>query len=209
MRRPPSTSRPGSPWQARSPMPTAPRLSRRQLLGWGAACAAAVISRSWANEAPGIEVLALRVQRSDNSGILLDFSPRIVLSRTVQEALERGVPVYFLAQATLLRYRWYWRDERVARAQRSWRLAFQPLTSTWRVGAGGLSQTFLSLQEALAAIRLTSWRVADPSQTEADQRYRVEFAFQLDTSQLPGPMQIGLTTQADWTLGLERLVPVE
>jgi hypothetical protein len=119
------------------------------------------------------------------------------------------VPVYFVAQATLLRYRWYWRDERIARAQRSWRLAFQPLTSTWRVGAGGLSQTFPSLQEALAAIRLTAWRVADPSQTEADQRYRVEFAFQLDTSQLPGPMQIGLTTQTDWVLGVERLAPVE
>ena len=209
MRRPPSTLRPGPPRQARSPTPMAPRISRRRLLGWGAACAVAAVGRSWANEAPGIEVLALRVQRSDNGSVVLDFSPRIVLSRTVQEALERGVPVYFLAQATLLRYRWYWRDERVARAQRSWRLAFQPLTSTWRVGAGGLSQTFLSLQEALAAIRLTSWRVADPSQTEADQRYRVEFAFQLDTSQLPGPMQIGLTTQADWALGVERLTPVE
>ena len=51
--------------------------------------------------------------------------------------------------------------------------------------------------------------MADPSQAEADQRYRVEFTFQLDTSQLPGPMQIGLTTQVDWVLGVERLAPVE
>ena len=209
MRCPPSTPRPGLPRQARSPTLTAQQAARRQLLAWPVACAVAGLGRAWANEAPGVEVLALRVQRNDTGGIFLDFSPRIVLSRTVQEALERGVPVYFLAQATLLRYRWYWRDERIARAQRSWRLAFQPLTSTWRVGAGGLSQTFPSLQEALTAIRLTAWRVADPSQTEADQRYRVEFAFQLDTSQLPGPMQIGLTTQADWTLGVERLAPVE
>jgi hypothetical protein len=209
MRRPPSTLRPSLPRQARSPTLTATQAARRRLLVWSAASAAATLGRAWANEAPGVDVLSLRVQRSDSGGVFLDFSPRIVLSRTVQEALERGVPVYFVAQATLLRYRWYWRDERIARAQRSWRLAFQPLTSTWRVGAGGLSQTFPSLQEALAAIRLTAWRVADPSQTEADQRYRVEFAFQLDTSQLPGPMQIGLTTQTDWVLGVERLAPVE
>jgi hypothetical protein len=31
----------------------------------------------------------------------------------------------------------------------------------------------------------------------------------LDTTQLPGPMQIGLTTQADWTLGLERTLRLE
>ena len=208
MRRPPSTLRPGLPRQARSPTLTARQAARRRLLAWSAASTMVALGRAWANEVPGVDVLTLRVQRSE-SGVLLDFSPRIVLSRTVQEALERGVPVYFVAQATLLRYRWYWRDERIARAQRSWRLAFQPLTSTWRVGAGGLSQTFPSLQEALAAIRLTAWRVADPSQAEADQRYRVEFTFQLDTSQLPGPMQIGLTAQGDWTLGIERLVDVE
>lgn len=209
MRRPPPTLRPGLPRQARSPTLTAHQAARRRFLTWPAACVVAGLGRTWANEAPGVEVLALRVQRNDNGSIFLDFSPRIVLSRTVQDALERGVPVYFLAQATLLRYRWYWRDERIARAQRSWRLAFQPLTSTWRVGAGGLSQNFPSLQEALTAIRLTAWKVADAGQTEADQRYRVEFGFQLDTSQLPGPMQIGLTTQTDWVLGVERLAPVE
>jgi len=206
MRRPPSSQRPHQPVRAAVLPPTEP--SRRRLLAWPLALALASAGRAWADTVPGIEVLTLRVQRAE-AGVALDFSPRIMLSRTVQDALERGVPVYFLAQATLLRYRWYWRDERLGRVQRSWRLAFQPLTSTWRVGSGGLSQTFLSLEEALAAIRLTAWKVADPAQIEADQRYRVEFSFRLDTSQLPGPMQIGLTAQTDWSLGIEQLVSVE
>lgn len=204
--------RPPLPQRPHEGHETAPRpderLARRQMLAWAAAWTLGTAGRAWANGAPGIEVLALRLQ-CDDGGLTLDFSPRITLSRTVQDAVERGVPVYFLAQATLLRYRWYWRDERLGRTQRSWRLAYQPLTSTWRVGAGGLSQTFMSLPEALAAIRLSGWKVAEAAQLEADQRYRVEFSFQLDTSQLPGPMQIGLTAQTDWALGLERLVAVE
>jgi hypothetical protein len=87
----------------------------------------------------------------------------------VEEALQRGVPVYFVAEASVLRSRWYWRDERVARVQRTWRLAFQPLTGTWRVGLGGLSQTYATLDEALAAVaRIAGWKLAELSQLDPD-----------------------------------------
>ena len=203
-----------------SPMPssTPPRLSvtRRQLLAWplvtvggglGLGLAATSLP-AWAS-APAIELLTLRLQRADGA-LSLDFAARIHLSRAVEEALQRGVPVYFTAQAQLLRNRWYWRDERVARVQRTWRLAFQPLTYSWRVGFGGLNQTQATLEEALASLsRLSDWKIADLAQVDPDSRHYVEFSFRLDTSQLPGPMQFGLTTQADWTLGVERTLRLE
>jgi hypothetical protein len=205
-----------------SPMPssTPPRLpvTRRQLLAWplvtvagefglGLGLAATALP-AWAL-APAIELLTLRLQRADGA-LSLDFAARIHLSRAVEEALQRGVPVYFTAQAQLLRNRWYWRDERVARVQRTWRLAFQPLTSSWRVGFGGLNQTQATLEEALASLsRLSDWKIADLAQVDPDSRHYVEFSFRLDTSQLPGPMQFGLTTQADWTLGVERTLRLE
>jgi len=198
------------------PSPPPPRLpvTRRQLLAWplvtvgGGLGLAATALPAWAS-APAIELLTLRLQRAD--GVLsLDFAARIHLSRAVEEALQRGVPVYFTAQAQLLRNRWYWRDERVARVQRTWRLAFQPLTSSWRVGFGGLNQTQATLEEALASLsRLSDWKIADLAQVDPDSRHYVEFSFRLDTSQLPGPMQFGLTTQADWTLGVERTLRLE
>jgi hypothetical protein len=205
-----------------SPMPssTPPRLpvTRRQLLAWplvtvagefglGLGLAATSLP-AWAS-APAIELLTLRLQRADGA-LSLDFAARIHLSRAVEEALQRGVPVYFTAQAQLLRNRWYWRDERVARVQRTWRLAFQPLTSSWRVGFGGLNQTQATLEEALASLsRLSDWKIAELAQVDPDSRHYVEFSFRLDTSQLPGPMQFGLTTQADWTLGVERTLRLE
>jgi hypothetical protein len=40
----------------------------------------------------------------------LEFAARLELPRAVEDALQRGVPLYFVAEAQLLRSRWYWRD---------------------------------------------------------------------------------------------------
>jgi len=159
--------------------------------------------------AQGIELASLQAVRGD--GVLaLEFATRVTLSRTVEDALQRGVPVYFVAQADLYRNRWYWRDERVARISRSWRLAYQPLTGNWRLGLGGLNQTYATQAEAVAALsRAANWKLADLSQLDPDSRYYVEFSFRLDTTQLPSPMQIGLGGQADWALSVERTLRVE
>jgi hypothetical protein len=157
----------------------------------------------------GIDLTLLALQRQDGE-LSLDFDAPIRLPKTVEDALQRGVPVYFLAQASLYRSRWYWRDERVARVQRSWRLAYQPLTSNWRVGFGGFNQSFSTLSEALTVVsRSTGWKIAELSQIESDSRYYLDFSYRLDTSQLPSPMQIGLGTQGEWALGVERTLRLE
>jgi hypothetical protein len=158
---------------------------------------------------PGIDLAAISVQRQEGA-LTLDFNARVAPSRTVEDALQRGVPVYFVAEAVLFRSRWYWRDERIARVSRTWRLAYQPLTGNWRVGVGAITQTYGSLAEALAAISRTSgWRLADLDRIDPDSRHYVEFEFRLDEAQLPGPMQIGLTGTADWALRVERTLRVD
>jgi Domain of unknown function (DUF4390) len=180
-------------------------LTRRLLLALlMAVCAVAGPAR-----AQGVDVVSLALQKQEGQ-LTLEFSLRTQLPRSVEEALQRGVPVYFTAQASLYRSRWYWRDERVSRVTRQWRVAYQPLTDSWRVGIGVLTQSVPTLQEAMALITRTSgWRVADLAALDADSRYYVEFAFRLDTTQLPAPMLVGLTTQAEWQLGLERSLRVE
>lgn len=159
--------------------------------------------------AQGVEASTLALNKQDGQ-LTLEFSLRTQLPRSVEEALRRGVPVYFTAQATVLRNRWYWRDERVARVSRQWRLAYQPLTDTWRVGIGALTQNLASLPEALSMITRTSgWRLTDLSQLDPDSRHYVEFEFRLDTAQLPPPMLVGLTGNSDWQLRLERSLRVD
>jgi hypothetical protein len=115
------------------------------------------------------------------------------------------VPLYFVAEATLYRQRWYWTDQRIARARRTWRLAFQPLTATWRVSLGALAQSFATLPEALAALSTAGgWKVADLAEMDPDASHHVEFSYRLDATQLPSPMQIGIGGQAEWVLRAER-----
>lgn len=160
-----------------------------------------------AAHAQGVELNQLKVRRADGT-LVMDYSARLQLSPQVEEALQRGVPMYFVAQAQVLRNRWYWRDERVARVQRSWRLSYQPLTASWRVSLGGLSQVYPTLSEALAQVsRVSGWRLAEPGALEPGERYYVDFSFQLDNSQLPRPMQIDL--DGEWKLGIERSLKVE
>ena len=159
--------------------------------------------------AQGIELVSLETLRQDGD-LSLDFEVRLALPKSVEDAMHRGVPVYFVADATLYRNRWYWRDERVARVQRSWRVAYQPLTSIWRVGFGGFNQNFQTLAEALtAASRSSRWKVADTALLDPESRYYLDFSYRLDTSQLPSPMQIGLGGQAEWVLGVERQLRLE
>jgi hypothetical protein len=159
--------------------------------------------------AQGVELVQLQAARRDGA-LTLEYAARITLPKAVEEALHRGVPVYFVAEATLLRSRWYWRDERVARVNRSWRVAYQPLTGTWRVGLGALNQTYPTLPDAMASIsRSAGWKVADLSQIDADSRHYVEFTFKLDTTQLPGPMQIGLGGQGEWAISVERTLRLD
>ena len=158
-------------------------------------------------QAQGVEVLDLKASR-DESSVSLDYQLRVTLPPAVESAVLRGVPIYFTAQASLWRPRWYWRDERIGRAVREWRLSYQPLTSNWRVSQGGLGQSFASLAEALSAMtRSTGWRLADARELDLDGRTYVEFSWRLDTSQLPRPMQIGLSGiggASEWSLGAER-----
>jgi hypothetical protein len=159
--------------------------------------------------AQGVDLATLQLQRQDGE-LTLDFDARLTLSKSVEDAMQRGVPVYFVAEAALYRSRWYWRDERVARVQRSWRVAYQPLTSTWRVGFGGFNQSFQTLAEALTVVsRSSRWKVADLSQLDPDSKYYLEFSYRLDSSQLPSPMQLGLGSQAEWVLGVERSLRVD
>lgn len=155
----------------------------------------------------------LRLERQDDALVLstqLDFD----LPAVVEDALIKGIPVYFVASAELLRDRWYWTNKRVAWVQRQLRLSYHPLTRRWRLNiasgeaadaAPGLSlnQNFETLADAMRTIRRISyWKIADLSAIEPGSKHVVEFSFQLDTTQLPRPLQIGTQGLSDWQIAL-------
>lgn len=172
-------------------------------------------------QAAAPEAGALVLSRSGDA-VELAAAVRFELPAAVEDALLKGVPLIFVAEAEIYRERWYWLDRRVTGVQRHMRLVFQPLTRRWRLAvtsapmgpaepAAALSQTFDTLDEALGVIRRVSgWRIADYVELEPGARHRVEFRFRLDTSQLPRPLQIGALGTSDWSLAVyasQRLLP--
>jgi hypothetical protein len=120
----------------------------------------------------------------------------------------------FVAEADILRERWYWTNKKVVHAERHMRLAYQPLTRRWRLNVASgqitnaglglaLNQNFDTLPDALAAVqRLSRWKIAEVSDIDPEQHHLVEFRFGLDVFQLPRPLQIGTLGQTDWDISV-------
>lgn len=156
----------------------------------------------------------LQIERIDD-GLWLSASLHIELPSVVEDALLKGIPIYFVAEAELLRERWYWTNRKLSSVRRNLRLAYHPLTRRWRLNvtegvvsesAQGLSlnQNFDSVQEAMAAVqRVSHWRIADVADVEPGGKHIVAFRFWLDAAQLPRPLQIGTLGQSDWQISLD------
>ncbi|MDM0012213.1 DUF4390 domain-containing protein [Variovorax sp. J22P168] len=173
-------------------------------------------------EGRGAAITQLRLEQADD-GIYLAAQVSFELPPLVEEVLDKGIAIYFVAEAELYRERWYWTDLKVAQASRYMRLAYQPLTRRWRLNVSSapitnagfgvsLNQNFDTLADALEVVsRIGRMRLGDVAELGDDATHPVSFKFRLDTSQLPRPFQIGAVGQNDWNISVEKSVrlPVE
>lgn len=149
-------------------------------------------------------ISAMQLSRSETE-LFLNAQIAFEMSPIVQDALTKGVPLIFTAEAEITRDRWYWYDKTITIASRVMRLSYQPLTRRWRVnvGTGGVSlpQYFENLNDALASIkRFNRWRVADLAEIDPTTVHTIQFKFKLDLSELPRPFQIGLIGNNEWLI---------
>ncbi|MEJ8815913.1 DUF4390 domain-containing protein [Variovorax ureilyticus] len=166
----------------------------------------------------GASVTQMRLEQADD-GIYLTAQVQFELPTLVEEVLEKGIAIYFVAEAEVYRERWYWTDLKVAQAARHMRLAYQPLSRRWRLNVSpvpitnagfgvSLNQNFDTLADALDGVRRVGrMRLGDLSEIGDAQDHPVTFRFRLDTSQLPRPFQFqigGLGGQPDWNIAIEK-----
>lgn len=133
--------------------------------------------------------------------VLLQAQFDIALTPTLEEVLNKGVPLYFLLEFELIRPRWYWLNERVLNFQQEYRLAYNALTRQYRLGVGNLHQNFPTLAEALDVMSRVRRRIdTEPSIGRRD-TYNAGMRFRLDTSQLPKPFQLNAIIGREWNVG--------
>lgn len=135
----------------------------------------------------------------DGNGWLLSADFEMPLTRSLAEAVNLGVPLYFVVEFELRRPRWWWFDAVVAERALHWRLAYHALTRQYRLTLQGVIQPFNSLDEALRTVaRVRGWRVIEAGQVKPGVEYDAQVRLRLDASQLPKPFQISGLTNRDW-----------
>jgi len=150
--------------------------------------------------AEGIALRSAALQATDD-GYQLDATFDIQLSPAVLEALNRGLPLYFISEFELTRQRWYWFDEVVARRELQYKLFYNALTRQYRLASGALYQNFDSLEEAMLVLSSIRGRqVAEKDVLTKGEEYTAGVRLRLDVSQLPKPFQVSALTSREWDL---------
>ncbi|HUF81246.1 MAG TPA: DUF4390 domain-containing protein [Burkholderiales bacterium] len=170
---------------------------------WLAALAALLLALAapFPARAEGIEIINAALIASEQ-GPVLEAEFEITLTHTLEEALSKGVPLYFTLEFELIRPRWYWFNDKVADYRQQYRLSYSALARQYRVGVGKLYQNFSSLPEALAFLNRVRLReVVAAGALSKGTSYIAALRLRLDTSQLPSPFQITAVGSRDWNLG--------
>lgn len=176
-------------------------------------CSLLAPARAHAQDFPPISDMHLE---QSEEGVYLSAALHFDLPSLAQDALYKGIPMYFVLEAEVARERWYWYDRTIVQAERHLRLSYQPLTRRWRLNVSTmpfektglgvvLGQNFDALADALDAMqRVARWKIAEPALAEIGASYNVQLVFRLDMSQLPRPFQISALGRSGWSLTLER-----
>ena len=153
--------------------------------------------------AEGIEVRHAALVAGEE-GYFLEADFEIALNPTLEEALNKGVSLYFLLELEVIRPRWYWFNEKVVNTQQQYRLSYNALTRQYRLGVGGFFQNFSDLSEALDFLsRVRRRQVLEPGVLSPGRIYAAGVRMRLDVSQLPKPFQLNALASRDWNFGSE------
>jgi len=150
--------------------------------------------------AEGINVRSATVDPVDDGWQMqaefdIQFSPRL------EEAVNRGVPLYFIVEFELARPRWYWFDEKPVQLSQTYKISYTPLLRQYRLTVGNVYQNFTRFEEVARVLsRVRGWYVADRGSLKKDVTYQAAVRMRLDTAQLPKPFQVNAIASRDWTL---------
>ena len=172
--------------------------ARRRALGLAAALLLGALADAARADTIPVKTAELRVEDGE---VVLNAEFEIAFTPTLEEALQKGVPLYFVLDVELARPRWYWLDEKVLSSATTWRVSFAPLTQQYRVASGLFAQNLASIAEVERLIgRVTSRPILRADELQAGVRYEVAVRLRLDVNQLPKPFQVNALASREWQL---------
>ncbi len=153
----------------------------------------------------GIEVRNAGLELAED-GWRLSVAYDLELNHGLEDALNRGIPLYFTTEVEITRPRWYWLDEKSASARQTLRISYNVLTRKYAAGVvGNVQQSFNTLEEALLVLRRPPrWTVAARASLKMGETYQVSVRIGLDLQSMSKPVQLDKFNNSDWRFGSDR-----
>ncbi|MFA7239804.1 MAG: DUF4390 domain-containing protein [Sulfuricellaceae bacterium] len=150
--------------------------------------------------AEGIEIKSAELELVEET-YQLNAEAEITLNPTLEDALNKGVPLHFVADFELKKPRWYWLDETISAAQQHIRLSYHALTRQYQLSINSQHKNFPALNEARRELgRISAWPVVKRNLVKEKQSYVAGLRFRLDLTQLPKPLQVNALASKEWDL---------
>lgn len=156
-----------------------------------------VLLPSGAAQAGSIEpVRAALTPDEDRYTLSAEFT--VDLGSRLEEAVARGVPLYFNLEFVLERQRKYWINEHIVTRTLTYKLAYSSLMREYRLSTGHLHQNFGSLAEAMRVVaRIAALPVVEKDDLKTGEPYEAAVRLSLDRNQLPKPFQLDAVMDRD------------
>jgi hypothetical protein len=149
----------------------------------------------------GIQIKSAELRLADDV-YYLQAQMLVTPNPTMEEALRKGVSLYFVTEFELKRSRWYWLNEEMATYSRVSRLSYNALLRQYVVSGVNIhAHSVDKLEDALLVLGEVSG-VPIITRNELTQQviYSAKLTMRLDTTQLPKPLQINALATGKWDL---------
>lgn len=158
-----------------------------------------------AARAADITVDSAQLTASDD-GYSLSADFGVTLNPRLEDAVNKGVVLYFVADFEVTRSRWYWFDQDVVRRSKTFQLSYHALTRQYRLASGALHQSFPSLDAALRVLsHIRHWQVIEKGEISHDVEYAARTRLRLDPSQMAKTFQVSALSNREWSLSSDWL----
>lgn len=152
-----------------------------------------------AHAAEGVDITRAELESTDE-GYKLALAFSFELTRGLEDAVTRGIPLYFTTEVQITRPRWYWFDEKSVSTAQTIRISYNVLTHQYHASISGrLQQSFNTLDDALSLVRRPNrWVIAEKGSLKRGEAYDVAVRMGLDVARLPKPFQVHALNSSDW-----------
>jgi len=132
---------------------------------------------------------------------LLSADSELTFDESIEEAVNKGVPLNFLVEFQLVSPRKYWFDNEIVTTSSNFTLSYHALSRQYLVSHNGHQTSYETLSEAkLELEQIDDWKIFEKSLVEKKQAYKASLVIRLDQSKLPKALQVEAIGSESWDL---------